>query len=147
MSQLTTNTTTIDELITLASNLPDAGSGGEDISSETAEYTSLLTDLETAVDALPDAGGGGSVETCTVTLANHAKVAYTTRLVDGAMSFGRPNSANSPIEEVVKNTTVTVFSDSGKYNAITVTGDAILEDSYSSAYAIFVRGDCTVSIT
>lgn len=41
--------------------------GGEDISAETAEYTSLLTDLETAIDALPDAGGGGgSVETCTV---------------------------------------------------------------------------------
>ena len=28
MSQLTTNTTTIDELITIANNLPDAGGGG-----------------------------------------------------------------------------------------------------------------------
>ena len=59
MSQLTSNTTTIDELITIANNLPDAGSGGEDISAETAEYTSLLTDLETAIDSLPDAESGG----------------------------------------------------------------------------------------
>lgn len=66
MSQLTTNTTTIDELITLANNLPDAGGGGEDVSAETAEYTELLDDLETAIDALPEAGG--SVETCTVRL-------------------------------------------------------------------------------
>lgn len=46
--------------------------GGEDVSAETAEYTSLLTDLETAIDALPDAesGGGGSVEPCTVTVTN-----------------------------------------------------------------------------
>ena len=71
MSQLTNNTTTIDELITMANNLPNAGSGGgEDVSAETAEYTELLTDLETAIDALPDAGsgGGGSVETCNLTL-------------------------------------------------------------------------------
>ena len=59
MSQLTTNTATIDELITMATNLPDVGSGGEDVSAETAEYTELLTDLEAAVDALPDAGSGG----------------------------------------------------------------------------------------
>lgn len=68
MSQLTTNTATIDELITIANNLPDAGSGGEDVTNETTEYTNLLDDLEDAVNALPDAGGGGSsVETCTVT--------------------------------------------------------------------------------
>lgn len=44
--------------------------GGEDVSAETAQYTSLLTDLETAIDALPEAGSGGgtSVETCSVTL-------------------------------------------------------------------------------
>lgn len=44
--------------------------GGEDVSAETAEYTSLLTDLETAIDALPDAGSGGgtSIETCTITV-------------------------------------------------------------------------------
>lgn len=71
MSQLTTNTATIDELITMATNLPDAGSGGEDVSAETTEYTSLLTDLEAAVDALPDAGsgGGGTVETCSVRIS------------------------------------------------------------------------------
>lgn len=44
---------------------------GEDVSVETAQYTSLLTDLETAIDALPEAGSGGgsggaAVKTCSV---------------------------------------------------------------------------------
>ncbi len=44
--------------------------GGEDISSETAQYTTLLNNLETAIDALPDAGSGGGtdLETCTVNI-------------------------------------------------------------------------------
>lgn len=67
--------------------------GGEDVSAETAEYTSLLTDLETAIDALPDAGSGGesgndgSVETCTITFStttsNAAPRCIVTRYVDG----------------------------------------------------------------
>ena len=72
MSQLTTNTATIDELITMANNLPDAGSGG---------------------------GSGGSVETCTVTVnggGNPLQAFYTTyengiygngyRYLDGEMA-------------------------------------------------------------
>lgn len=47
-------------------------SGGEDVSAETTQYTSLLADLETAIDALPDASSGGgegtALETCTVTI-------------------------------------------------------------------------------
>lgn len=57
-------------------NVTGTHEGGEDISSETAEYTTLLNNLETAIDALPEAGsGGGSVETCNlilrVSLFNH----------------------------------------------------------------------------
>ena len=53
-------------------NVTGTHEGGEDVSAETAEYTSLLTDLETTIDALPDAGGGGNVETCTMfTGADH----------------------------------------------------------------------------
>lgn len=67
---LADNKAKIQALLAGINALPEAGSGGgEDVSAETAEYTSLLTDLETAVDALPDAGGGGSMETCTVTFA------------------------------------------------------------------------------
>ena len=70
VSQLETNTATLQSILSAVNALPDAGTGGEDVSEETAEYTSLLTDLETAIDALPDAGSGGgsSVETCTVTI-------------------------------------------------------------------------------
>lgn len=81
MSQLTTNTTTIDELITMANALPDAGSG-EDVSEEVETYTGLLTDLESAINELPDAGsGGGSTETCTITFnyspdADNSAVTY-----------------------------------------------------------------------
>lgn len=93
MSQLQTNTATIDELISIANSLPDAGSGGEDVSAETAEYTSLLTDLETAIDSLPDAGSGGSggsVETCTVTFTSSSmagkKVSYSALDIDGMIT-------------------------------------------------------------
>ena len=50
--------------------------GGEDVSAETTEYTSLLTDLETTIDALPDAGNGGgtNIETCTVTFTNGGNI-------------------------------------------------------------------------
>ena len=52
--------------------------GGEDITAETAEYTSLLGDLETAINNLSGGGGsgsggsGGSVETCNVTITRNA---------------------------------------------------------------------------
>lgn len=66
--------------------------GGEDVSAETAEYTSLLTDLETAIDALPEAGGGGgggNVETCTVTVNN----------VNMGMASFAYNSGTGPVYE------------------------------------------------
>lgn len=42
---------------------------GEDVSAETAEYTTLLTELEETIDALPDGGGNETLETCTVTVS------------------------------------------------------------------------------
>lgn len=71
--------------------------GGEDVSAETAEYTSLLTDLETAIDALPDAGSGGgsggSVETCTVTIEYH----YT----DGMQQICYIDGSGTPMSVVL----------------------------------------------
>lgn len=61
---------------------------GEDVSAETAEYTSLLTDLETAIDALPDAGSGGDKTpgTCTVEIQNVTEsIAERTIYVDGLL--------------------------------------------------------------
>lgn len=51
--------------------------GGEDVTSETNTYTSLLTDLRSAVNDLPDAGsgggsGGGNLEMCKVTVKVNA---------------------------------------------------------------------------
>ena len=43
----------------------------EDVTDETAVYTTSLTDLESVINSLPEAGGGGgsaTVETCTVTI-------------------------------------------------------------------------------
>lgn len=125
--------------------------GGEDVSAETAEYTSLLTDLEAAVDALPDAGsggsGGGSVETCTVTITQYKGGVFvpmddTMMFYTGADSMATCQTVNDgSIVTVVKNSLVVLYiwpSASGATNAemlnhengvagYKITGDAILE--------------------
>lgn len=122
MSQLTTNTATIDELITMATNLPDAGSGGEDVSAETAEYTELLTDLETAIDALPEAGsggGGGAVETCNVTVSGATRVFYTT-YANGAYGY---SIGTSSLTNVACNTLIVVeWANQATTPAVTTNG-------------------------
>jgi hypothetical protein len=64
-SELATQDNLIEQLQSIASNLPDAGSG-EDVTTETNAYTSKLATLETAVAALESelagkASGSGSV--------------------------------------------------------------------------------------
>ena len=118
MSQLTTNTTTIDELITIANNLPDAGSGGS-----------------------------GGVETCTVTLAGEASEMCYTKYVDGVFSGDTMMKDVTVSAEVVKNTVVTVMPYTAKYRNYTITGDAtFIAILSSSAHMFFVTGDCTISI-
>ena len=68
---------------------------GEDVSAETAEYTTLLTELEETIDALPDGGGNETLETCTVIVqfanevsvgkywGEHAYAVSYYKLVDG----------------------------------------------------------------
>lgn len=72
------NNAALRECIETAENLPDAGSGGEDVTAETAAYTEKMQELETAITALETelegkaAGSGGvNVETCTVTVKNY----------------------------------------------------------------------------
>lgn len=89
MSQLTTNTTTIDECIALANSLPDAGSGS----------------------------GGTAVETCTVTLDGGMSLyqpigcSYTYlddggNITSNAIDYENPKSAT--LENVVCGSVVTV---------------------------------------
>ena len=150
MSQLTTNTTTIDELITMANNLPDAGSGGEDVSAETAEYTSLLTDLEAAVDALPDAGSGGgsggSVETCNLRLIISSNLLFNGYAIYSIFEDGVINSHASweqgiydisdvTINNILCNSIVVIKGqhDEGVYFNFTTSGAEITDsDSYQT---------------
>ena len=54
------------------------GGGGEDVTAETNQYTSLLDELETAVNALPDAGSGsdGELTACTVGVHDPGLLCY-----------------------------------------------------------------------
>lgn len=53
----------------------DAIQQGEDVTTETNEYTSLNAELEEVINSLPDAGGGSeSVEICTVTVNGGASL-------------------------------------------------------------------------
>lgn len=110
MSQLTTNTTTIDELITLANNLPDAGSGGS---------------------------GGGSVETCTVTIGAGSLMSgpvYCTVLSETGANFNtftHEYNEVSTVENVICNSILAL-----KYSSavlMTISGDGeLLEVAYDS---------------
>lgn len=112
-STLENNTTTIDELITMANNLPDAG-GGEDISTETAEYTAQLDELEATIDGLPS-GGGGAVETCTVTM-HVAAGCFTTTGIYMTSENGTPSMAHVPLFlEELETLTLTVVKGSVLY--------------------------------
>lgn len=151
MSQLTTNTTTIDELITIANNLPDAGSGGEDVSAETAEYTELLTDLETAIDALPDAGSGGgsggaSVDICTVTFQRAIPTyVYYTALQDGEIV---PITSSSPTEITgcVCNSVIAMHFDTLIYSINTTNAELLSKDDHLAAIKITANSGETATV-
>lgn len=74
------NITSLQNLLEQVNALPEAGSGGEDVTEETVAYTEKLEELETAITALEAelegkvAGGSGSDTeadpTCTITFNN-----------------------------------------------------------------------------
>ena len=77
-TQLQANNNELDALIArvnaaknTAASLPEAGSGGEDVTAETNEYTTLNAELEEVINSLPEADSGdssGSIKTCAVTI-------------------------------------------------------------------------------
>lgn len=78
MSNLNNNTTQLELLLQKVNELPAAGSGGgEDVTAETNEYTSLNTELEEVINSLPEAGGGGSIETYTVNFSSSMSNGFT----------------------------------------------------------------------
>lgn len=72
MAQINTNTTSLEEILNTVNSLPNAGSGGEDVTAETEAYTAKIASLETAVTALESelegkaSGGSSEIATCTV---------------------------------------------------------------------------------
>lgn len=57
--QLRTNNTTLTEqVLSMVRNLPEVGGGGEDITAETNEYTSLLAEALVAIQGKAGIGGG-----------------------------------------------------------------------------------------
>jgi hypothetical protein len=127
----------------------EQGGGGEDVSAETAEYTSLLTDLETAIDALPDAGsggGGGAVETCTVSAPSGLNIRGVhfsdgTNIIKNDITLSSINSAIN----VAKNSFVFVMYTSSSYaTACEVTGEAEIIIRTGTNILVGVNGDCSI---
>ena len=151
MSQLTTNTTTIDELITMASSLPDVGSGGEDISAEITEYTVQLDELESKINALPDAGSGssGNIDTCSLTATaeygnfnlfvatvnNNGKIETTWSILDGKTSLVLNNVICG---------TVVILTSNYNYAGWTVTGGTRI--AYTSSGNLIHPINCAIQM-
>lgn len=121
--------------------------GGEDVSAETAEYTSLLTDLETAIDALPEAGsGGGSIDTCTVqiTLASGTISAWIgTAFREGSIQAESSGSYDSSLnrktlilENIVCGSGLMFTVSDMRIPVETITGDGVLLFMYGGQYYI-----------
>lgn len=106
--------------------------GGEDVSAETAEYTSLLTDLETAIDALPDAGSGGgsAVETCTVTV----------NFTGGAAGYGESGLCDIYYANGTEAASITATADSTAIDALKGSLLVITLDD-----GINILGSCTTN--
>lgn len=116
MSQLTTNTTTIDELITMANSLPDVGSGG-----------------------------GSEVETCTITINKSGSACQMTYLtINGTeiipASITWAYGESKVINNVVGNSIITILVDMNS-NTIASSGDAtvintIMTETYKMLFII-----------
>jgi hypothetical protein len=123
--------------------------GGEDVSAETAEYTSLLNNLETAIDALPDAGSGGgsggSVEMCTVRGSDIEGICYYsdgTQVVEDGTSLYCGDTIS-----VAKNSIIICIATRGtSVSGAIVYGDGELLLSTSSSFAFAVYGDCEIEV-
>ena len=134
-------------------NVTGTHEGGEDVSTETAEYTELLTDLETAIDALPDAGsssGGGSLETCTVDVqAEHlfTSVIYTTG--NGTFETVDCQDQRTFSLNVCKNTILYGYGDPIE-GSLTISGDSLLLLRRKAAeiyhYVFSIKGDCEINL-
>lgn len=116
MSQLTTNTTTIDECIALANSLPDAGSGG----------------------------GGSTIETCNVGFILDAPPDPGT-IVYGVDAYGNLQEISfNTVSSITiqKNTIIAIES----WSSTSSTSGNVQLLFYDSGYAaFFVTGDCTLT--
>lgn len=135
----------------MAALIDGIGAGGEDVSAETAEYTSLLTDLETAIDALPDAGsgGGGAVETCNVHIVAENSIPFF-MWTDGSNYYdemGTPGDTGiNYIADlrVAKNTVFVIYNAS--YSNIAATGEITLAKQMMYPCNLFyVSGDGSIT--
>lgn len=115
MSQLTTNTTTIDECIALANSLPDAGSGG----------------------------GGSTIETCNVEFDLDAPPDPRT-IVYSVDAYGNLQEADFSFLRITiqKNTIIVIEGWSGMSST---SGNVQLLFYDSGYAAFFVTGDCTLT--
>lgn len=118
MSQLTTNTTTINECIALANSLPDAGSSG----------------------------GGSTIETCNVEFALDAPPDPGT-IVYSVDAYGNLQETDLSFVSITiqKNTIIAIEGWSGMSSTSGASGNVQLL-FYNSGYAaFFVTGDCTLT--
>lgn len=134
---------------------------GEDVTTETNDYTTKITQLESAVTALETelqgkaSGGGGSVETCTVTIEYTGISALTIDEEFFAYTNSQGNFVSVPFTdfgdggwgfsilttfEVAKGTLFYVT-----YGYAGCEGDCIMLDYVSdSGKVVAVNGDCTI---
>lgn len=83
--QLRTNNTTLaEQVLSMVRDLPEAGGGGEDVTAETNEYTSLLSEALTEIEGKAALGGDATAEDI-----REGKTAYVNgQLLQGLMSEG-----------------------------------------------------------
>lgn len=125
--------------------------GGEDVSAETAEYTSLLTDLETAIDSLPDAGSGGgsggSGGTCSVEIMAYGPV-QAGGVIQYINELGAISSKGYTTSEIMMGFTLSVQVNSpiSSGGSLSSPRDPVGDIVRLNAYCYYVRGSGTIYV-
>lgn len=159
-TQLQVNNDELDALITrvnaaknTAASLPEAG-GGEDVTAETNEYTSLNTELEEVINSLPEAGGGSSTPGYTVTIQHNNPsfgmgafrfvTLINNELVSSEFSVSELPMQLSNVSGIF--TLTDIMSSSALGSAVCEPSDAlVIADAYGMSAVYHIASDCTIT--
>ena len=122
-SKLQTNNSSLEDILQQINNLPDKGTGGEDVSSETTEYTTKLTELENTITEIENelkTKGTPAIPTPTISVSSSGLITATA---------GDKSATQQLSTQAAKTVTPTTSSQtavaSGKYTTGAITVGAI----------------------